>query len=57
MHLFQYDFQVLKLANVSLTYNEFEQKRLPQKKNRNQTKRAQVNDMVAKRYEVNDMVI
>ena len=27
------------------------------KKNGTQTKRAQVNDMVGKRYEVNDMVI
>ena len=32
-------------------------KGLLQKKNRTQTKRAQVNDMVGKRYEVNDMVI
>ena len=32
-------------------------KKVTQKKNRTQTKRAQVNDMVAKRYEVNDMVI
>ena len=30
---------------------------LQKKKNRTQTKRAQVNDMVGKRYEVNDMMI
>ena len=32
-------------------------KKLLQKKNRTQTKRAQVNDMVGKRHEVNDVVI
>ena len=39
------------------TYNEAEVKWLLQKKNRTQRKRAQVNDMVSKRYEVNNLVI
>ena len=39
------------------TYNEAELKWLLQRKNGMQRKRAQVNDMVSKRYEVNNLVI